>query len=98
MVEVQFHIKTSPCGTNFTWSKLSFISKTLLVEQITWVTLEEFRCWYYQPYKRQPHKMVKHTQTIRRQNPTNCLSVSDHFLPLALKGLKINLILDLVLI
>ena len=50
MVEVQFHIKISPCGTNFTWSKLSFISKILLVEQITWITLEEFRCWYYQPY------------------------------------------------
>ena len=23
--------------------------------------------------------MVKHTQTIRRQEPTNCLSMSDHF-------------------
>ena len=33
----------------------------------------------YQPFKRQPHKMVKHTQTIRLQKPTNCLSVSDHF-------------------
>ena len=30
--------------------------------------------------------MVKHTQTIRRQ-PTNCLSVFDHFVKLALKGL-----------
>ena len=24
--------------------------------------------------------MVKHTQTIRRQQPTNCLRVFDHFL------------------
>ena len=32
--------------------------------------------------------MVKHTQTIRRQQPTNCLSVFDHFVRLALKGLK----------
>ena len=32
--------------------------------------------------------MVKHTQTIRRQLPTNCLSVFDHFANLALKGLK----------
>ena len=36
--------------------------------------------------------MVKHTQTIRRQfvgnSSTNCLSVFDHFVKLALKGLK----------
>ena len=39
-------------------------------------------------YKRQPHKMVIHTQTIHRQQPTNCLSVLDHFVGLALKGLR----------
>ena len=38
------------------------------------------------PFKRQPHKMVKHTQIIRRQQPTNCFS--DHFVGLELKGLK----------
>ena len=32
--------------------------------------------------------MVKHTQTIRGQKPTNCLNEFDHFLGLALKGLK----------
>ena len=42
------------------------------------------------PFKRQPHTMVKHTQTIRWQQPTHCLSVFDHFLWLALKGLKYN--------
>ena len=31
--------------------------------------------------------MVKHTQTIRRQQPANCLSVFDHFARLVLKGL-----------
>ena len=31
--------------------------------------------------------MVKHTQTIRGQKPTNCLSMFDHFVELALKGL-----------
>ena len=31
--------------------------------------------------------MVKHTQTIRRQQPTNCLSVFGDFVKLALKGL-----------
>ena len=39
-------------------------------------------------FKRQTHKMVKHTQTIRRQQPANCLSVSDHFVGLAFKELK----------
>ena len=32
--------------------------------------------------------MVKHTETIRWQEPTNCFSVLDHFVVLALKGLK----------
>ena len=31
--------------------------------------------------------MVKHTETIRRQKPTNCFSVFDHFVVLVLKGL-----------
>ena len=46
-------------------------------------------------FKRQPQKMAKHTQTIRRhfadkmfELPTNCLSAFDHFVGLALKGLK----------
>ena len=30
--------------------------------------------------------MIKYTQTIRRHLPTNCLSVFDHFVELALKG------------
>ena len=37
-----------------------------------------------------PHKMVKHTQTIRRLLPTNCLSVLNHFVELAMKGLNAN--------
>ena len=32
--------------------------------------------------------MNKQTQTIRRQKLINCLSVFDHFVRLALKGLK----------
>ena len=35
--------------------------------------------------------MVKHTETIRRPLPKNCLSVFDHFVGLALKGLKAKL-------
>ena len=37
------------------------------------------------PERRQ---MVKHTQTICRQQSANCLSVFDHFVGLALEGLK----------
>ena len=40
-----------------------------------------------QPFKLQPHRMVRHTQTIRREQPTNCLSVFDHFAGLERKGL-----------
>ena len=39
-------------------------------------------------FKCKPHKMVRHTQTIRRQQPTNCLSMFDHFVGFAVKGLK----------
>ena len=41
-----------------------------------------------QPFKRQLNKMVKHTQTIRRLLPPNCLSVFDHFVELVHKGLS----------
>ena len=34
--------------------------------------------------------MVKHTQAILRRQPTNCLSVIDHFVGLVLKGLIIS--------
>ena len=34
--------------------------------------------------------MVTYTQTIRQQQPTNCLSVFDHFVRLALKDLSLN--------
>ena len=36
----------------------------------------------------QTNKMVKHTQTIHRILLTNCLSVFDHFLRMALKKLS----------
>ena len=34
--------------------------------------------------------MVEHTQLIRREEPTNCLRVFDHFVELALEGLTLN--------
>ena len=36
--------------------------------------------------------MIKHTQTICRLLPTNCLSVFDYFVGLALKGLNFKLL------
>ena len=41
-----------------------------------------------QPFKCQPHKIVKHTQTVRQQQARNCLSVFDHFVGFTLKGLS----------
>ena len=43
---------------------------------------------------REPHKIVKHCQTIRWFLPKNCLSVVDHFLGLALKRVKLYKIWD----
>ena len=43
--------------------------------------------WMVNPFKHQPHKIVKHTQTIRRQQPANWVCF-DHFVELALKGLS----------
>ena len=36
--------------------------------------------------------MAEFTQTIRRQQPTNCLGVFDYFVGLALKGVQLDLI------
>ena len=41
----------------------------------------------FSPFKRQIHKLIKHTQTICRQIADNCLSVLDHFVGLVLKRL-----------
>ena len=41
------------------------------------------------PLSAKPHKMFKHTQTIRRLMSTNFLSVFNHLVGLALKGSKI---------
>ena len=41
--------------------------------------------------------MAKHTQTIRRQKPTNCLSVCNfHFVGFLLKGLSIEVVIELI--
>ena len=50
----------------------------------------EQRMWFCEltsePFRRQTLKMVKHTQTVRRQKPRIHVSVFNHFVGLALKG------------
>ena len=43
---------------------------------------------FLNPLSANPNKMFKHTQTIRPLLPTNCLSVFDHFVGMALEGLR----------
>ena len=43
------------------------------------VLRNEFSVKKLNPLSGNPTKMVKHTQTIRRQQPTNCLGVFDYF-------------------
>ena len=43
------------------------------------------KVWFNLTLKCQLHKMVKHSHTIRRQQPTSCLNVFDHFVGLAPK-------------
>ena len=42
--------------------------------------------------------MVKHTQTIRRLWPTNCLSIFDHFAGLVLKGLTLLTLAEIIVL
>ena len=44
--------------------------------------LNNIFCKKIWPLKRQLHKVVEHTQTIRGQQPTDCLSVFDQFVGL----------------
>ena len=49
-------------------------------------------CVCSEPFRRQPRKMVKHTQTICRLLPTNYLNVFNRFVRLVLKGFTLKLI------
>ena len=57
--------------------ELANLFRDLSMMELFYLTVEPLT------FKRQPHKMIKHTKTIRRQQPTNCLSLSDHFVELA---------------
>ena len=51
--------------------------------------LTQFKeCWeLINSLSAKPQKMIKHAQTIPWQQPSNCLSVFEHFVGLVLKGL-----------
>ena len=73
--------------------KIDFLSVGLRkVYETKYMKVTDKRCsekqFLYSLFNHQPYKMLKHTQRIRRQKPTNCLSVFVHFVGLALKGLK----------
>ena len=69
------------------------VSPSLYYHSLSWFQVKV--CFFCcKPFKRQSHKMVKHTQTIRRLLPTNCLIVFDDFVGLALKVLKFCLIFE----
>ena len=50
------------------------------------IVFVSFTAWQTSHIKRQFHKIVKHTKTVRRLLPTTCLIVFNHFVELALKG------------
>ena len=71
------------------WKPLGVIAKVSIV--YTWVSFKVCLCCvtvslHNWPYYSEPCNMVRHTETICRVLPTNCLSVVDHFLGLALEG------------
>ena len=70
-------ILTASFRSSFSGTQISYFQK---ISQIS-----NFR----DTNKRQPHKMVKHTKTIRRVLPATFLSVFDRFVGLALKGLNL---------
>ena len=69
---------------------LIIVSKSRKTSGPLFLWLTEIKHWpeMCKPFKCQPQKMIKHTQTIRWLLPTSCLSVFDHFVGLALRGLK----------
>ena len=54
--------------------------------------ISSFNPLYINPLSANPTKWSNTLKTIRRQNQTNCLSVFDHFVGLAPKGLKCMLV------
>ena len=73
---------------------------TQIISDVTYLPSRFFSCinlWglsvvfivNFEHINRQPHKMIKHTQTIRQQKQMNCFSVFDNFVGLTLFMFKI---------
>ena len=73
------------------WLLIHLVRPTTKEEKKYTIWREYTRDYLFNLLSANPKKLVKHTQTIRRQNqllPTNCLSVFDQFVGLVLKGWK----------
>ena len=70
------------------FSLLRFSEKVILISEVIKSVTAIFTHHALSEHH-QPHKMVKHTQAIRRLFSTNCLSVFDHFVRLALNWLRL---------
>ena len=92
MILTLFVISRKISGSQFSWIfylvLCSIFHVQLLLSKLFLLAKLGCKKYYLSAFKRQPHKIVKQTQPIRRLLPTNCLSVFDHFVGLALKGLK----------
>ena len=66
--------------------KLRYFSQRLILSSFS-----KDEILFFKTLTLKSNKMVKHIKTICRQQTTNCLSVFDHFVKLALEGLTINL-------
>ena len=79
-LDVRYSVSTSIKNPSFTSYFIKHQYCITNKDQIT--SMSQFRSW---PFKRQSRKIVKHTQAIYRQKPTNCLRVFDYYVGLALK-------------
>ena len=63
--------------------------KFLAAIQLLKYSVCDDNCSFLKPLSANPTKWSNTLKTIRRQKPTNCLSVFDHFAGLAFKGLNL---------
>ena len=66
------------------WSKVKQTTAIIMTDNFSWKFIYNHNIInvtvnVLYPVTRQPHQMVKHTQTIHQQKPTYCLSVFDYF-------------------
>ena len=72
-----------PVMQNGKKTTVSYLSSFQTCKTILIISFPIVLIVFFQPFKFQPRKMVKHTQAICRLLPTNSLSVFDHFVGLS---------------